>query len=141
MSPTESVALGRYIRAHFPQQPFDEYTVEALAELLGAYPATDCRTAVLAIAERGEHWCSPSDVKAEVKRIRGKRIAEAGDLCPPPGLEEEQERAWLREARRRIGDGEVITVDFGELKPRGKDEIKALIEAAAPQVIEGGEAS
>lgn len=141
MTPTESVALGRYIRAHFPQQPFDEYTVEALAELLGAYPAADCRRAVLAIAERGEHWCSPSDVKAEVKRIRAKRIAEAGDLCPPRGLTEDQERAWLLEARRRIGDGAVISVDFGELKPRSKDEMKTLIESAAPRAIEGGEAS
>lgn len=141
MSPTESVALSKYIRAHFPQQPLDEYTSEALLELLGRYPMADARAAVLAIADRGEHWCSPSDVKAEVKRIRAKRILAAGDLCPPRGLSDAEERAWLLEARKRIGDGEVIEVDFGELKPRDKAELKELIERAAPRAIGEGDAS
>jgi hypothetical protein len=128
VTPTESVAIGRYIRAHFPQQPFDEYTVEALAELLGAYPIADCRRAVLAIADRGEHWCSPSDVKAEVKRIRGKRIEQHPPLTPPPGDIAEQQ-AWLKDARRRIGDGEVIDSDaaYGELKPRHLPDLRALM--------------
>ena len=134
MSPTESVALSKYIRAHFPQQPLDEYTAEALCELLGRYPAADCRAAVLAIADRGEHWCSPSDVKAEVKRIRAKRIALAGDLCPPPGLSESDERTWLLEARRRIGDGQVVDVDFGELKKRSKAEVLELVQRATPTI-------
>lgn len=116
MSPVETAALARYIRAHFPQQPIDEYTAEALSELLADYAPADCRAAVLAIAKRGEKWCSPSEVSAEVKRIRGKRISDAGDLCPPPGLTDGQEREWFLWARRRIGDGLPLEVDYGELK-------------------------
>ena len=50
MTPIEATQLSRYIGAHFPQQPIDEYTSEALAELLAPYPAADARTAVLNIA-------------------------------------------------------------------------------------------
>jgi hypothetical protein len=127
-TPTEAVALSKYIRAHFPQQPLDEYSAEALCELVGRYPVTDARAAVLAIADRGEHWCSPSDVRAEVKRIRGKRIEQHPPLTPPPGDVLEQQ-AWLKEARRRIGDGETIDSDagYGELKPRHLPDLRALM--------------
>jgi hypothetical protein len=115
MSPIETAALAKYIRAHFPQQPIDEYTGEALSELLAEFSPVDCRAAVLAIAKRGEKWCSPSEVSAEVKRIRRKRIELAGDLCPPPGLNDSQEREWMGWARRQIADGRTVDIDYGEL--------------------------
>lgn len=106
MTPLEAVKLTRYLRAHFPQQPIDEYTADALAETLAPCAPEDCRAAVLAIAERGEKWCAPTDVKAEVKRIRGRRIEAAGHLLiPPPGLSEAQERRWLGWARREVASG------------------------------------
>ena len=34
MNPRDAVDLARYMRAHFPQQPIDEFTADALAETL-----------------------------------------------------------------------------------------------------------
>lgn len=130
MTPTEAAGLTRYIRAHFPQQPVDEYTTEALLELLHRYPATDARAAVLAIASRGEHWCSPSDIKAEVKRIRAKRIEQHPPLVPPPGLDDGQERAWIAAARSRVGDGAVIDCDAAYQLVTGS--VRELLAAATP---------
>ena len=120
MNPTEVVMLTGYLRAHFPSQPVDEYTTEALGELLAPYPAADCRLAVLRLAERGEKWCAPTEVRAEVKRIRAKRIADAPPPIPPPDLNPMQTIEWMKERNRRIGDGEQpddLAV-YGELKPR-----------------------
>lgn len=108
MRPTEVVMLTGYLRAHFPSQPVDEYTTEALEELLAPYPAADCRQAVLRIAERGEHWCSPTDVKAEVKRIRAKRVSDYGPIEPPAGLDPDDVRGyqrWLEAKKKGIADG------------------------------------
>lgn len=126
MNPTEVVMLAGYLRAHFPSQPVDEYTTEALGELLAPYPAADCRTAVLRIAERGEKWCAPTEVRAEVKRIRGKRIADAGDPTPPPDLNPVETIAWLKDRNRRVGDGDTpdeIAV-YGELKKRNLPDLR-----------------
>lgn len=126
MTPTEAVALTRYLRAHFPSQPIDEYTTEALAETLAPYAAEDCRAAVYNIAESGAEWCAPTAVKAEVKRIRSLRIKAAGDLCPPSGLSELEERRWLGWARRQIGDG-VPVEQIQEALPSGpKRDVLAL---------------
>lgn len=109
MTPSESAGLARYIRAHFPQQPIDEYTSEALSELLEPFPLADCRRAVLAIAERGEQWCPPSAVRLEVKRIRARRVDTAPPPSPPPGLDPDNTRefnAWLAQHRRAVADGQ-----------------------------------
>ncbi|GAB3776694.1 hypothetical protein FB382_004369 [Nocardioides ginsengisegetis] len=108
MNPREAVDLARYMRAHFPQQPIDEFTADALAETLREYPATDCRKAVLNLAERGEHWCAPTAVKAEVKRIRNKRVADYGPIEPPAGLDPDDVRGyqrWLGAMHKEIADG------------------------------------
>lgn len=114
MTPTDAAALARYMRAHFPQQPIDEYTAEALTELLEPYPAGDCRTAVLNIADRGEQWCSPSAVKAEVKRIRSRRIERFGPVEPPPDLTDGEYRDWFIGIRTRIGDGALTREQWDE---------------------------
>lgn len=132
MTPTDAVALARYIRAHFPQQPIDEYTTEALLELLAPFPAIDARAAVLAIADRGEHWCSPTDVRAEVRRVRAKRIELHPPLVPPPGLDDSQERAWIAAARSRIGDGQVIDCDAAYELVSGS--VRELLAAATPTI-------
>ncbi len=128
MTPTEAVTLARYVKAHFPQQPIDEFTADALSELLADYAFADCRAAVVAIAERGEHWCAPSDIKAGVKRIRAKRIDEHPPLTPPPGTEADQ-RAWLAGARRHVADGGTVDSDaaYGELLPRHLPDLRALM--------------
>ncbi len=111
MKPTEIVMLTGYLRAHFPSQPVDEYTTEALEELLAPYPPADCRRAVLQIAERGERWCSPTDIKAEVKRVRAKRIADFGNPELPSDMDPDNTlayRRWLRETQRAIADGQQV---------------------------------
>lgn len=108
MKPTEVVMLTGYLRAHFPSQPVDEFTTEALEETLAPYPASDCRQAVLNVAERGETWCSPTDIKAEVKRIRAKRIAEYGPIQPPADLDPDNVigyRDWMVSMHKAIADG------------------------------------
>ena len=130
MSPTDAARLARYIKAHFPQQPIDDFTSEALLELLEPYPASDARTAVLNIAERGEHWCSPTDVRAEVRRIRAKRIEQHPPLVPPPGLDDIQERHWLASATRRIGDGATYDCDAAYELTTGS--VRELLAAATP---------
>ena len=108
MNGREAVDLARYMRAHFPQQPIDEFTADALAETCAQYPAADCRKAVLQIAERGEKWCSPTDVKAEVKRIRSKRVSDYGPIEPPAGLDPDDTRGyqrWLEGKTKAIADG------------------------------------
>ena len=68
------------------------------------------------------------EVITEVKRIRAKRIAEAPHPIPPPGLTEAQERAWIGEARRRIGNGEAVDPSAGrELVERNVSGLRALI--------------
>lgn len=128
MTPTEAVTLTGYLRAHFPQQPVDEYTADALGELLAPYPAADCRAAILRIAERGEKWCPPTEIRAEVKRIRTKRISDAGDLTPPPDLSPVQTIEWLKGARRHIANGGHVDGDaaYGELKPRHLPDLRAI---------------
>lgn len=111
MTPTEVVMLTGYLRAHFPSQPVDEFTTEALEELLAPFPAKDCRLAVLNLAERGEKWCSPTEVKAEVKRIRAKRIADYGPIEPPADLDPDNVmgyQRWLGAMHKGIADGTVI---------------------------------
>lgn len=81
-------------------------------------------------------YLMPAHIRAIVKRIRAKRIDEHPPLTPPPELDGDQARttAWLRETKRRIGDGEVIDTDatYGELKPRNLAELPAAMKALMP---------
>lgn len=100
MTPSEAVALTGYIQAHFPSQPINDYTPDALHELLAGYPMSDCRTAVLTISRRATgdrtQWCAPSDVAAEVRKARAKRIAQDADYNPPAGLDPDDTAAYAR---------------------------------------------
>jgi len=131
MTPTEAVLVTRYLRAHFPQQPVDDYTADALAETCAAYPAADCKQAVVNLAERGEQWCSPTMVKAEVKRIRAKRIADYGPIEPPAGLDPDDVRGyqrWLGVITTKIADGEITAPPSIE-QTVGRDVIGELGQA------------
>jgi len=130
MTPRESVALTGYIQAHFPSTPINDFTPDALAEVLEPYPLVDCRAAVLAHVGRSA-WCAPADVVTGVRQIRNKRIALVGDLCPPPNLTDAQERAWLGSERRAIADGEEPTDPYaGLVATRSAEDVRELIAAA-----------
>lgn len=129
MRPTEVVMLTGYLRAHFPSQPVDEFTTEALEELLAPYPAADCKQAVLNMAERGDEWCPPTGIKAEVKRIRAKRIADYGPIEPPAGLDPDDVRGyqrWLEAKLRKIADGEIVAPTAPAIEGTRRDVIREL---------------
>lgn len=89
MTPREAVALATVVQAYFPSQPISEFGPEALCDLLAAYTFEDCKAAVKSRALRltnteGQKWCAPTDVYAEVRRMRAKAIAEDESLELPP---------------------------------------------------------
>ena len=128
MTPTEVVMLTGYLRAHFPTQPVDEYTTEALEELLAPFPAADCKRAILNLADRGEKWCSPTDVRNEVRRIRNKRVSDYGPIEPPAGLDPDDVRGyqrWLGAMHKGIADGTVTAPPSIESSV-GRDVVREL---------------
>lgn len=134
MNATEAAMLCRYVKACCPQQAIDEYTPAAWADLLGDIRLEDAKDAVRAVAS-AQPFVAPAEIRAQVRRTRNKRIAEHPPLLPPPGLSELEERQWLRDARRHIGNGNEIDCDaaFGTLARR---DIKALMAAQPVQAAE-----
>lgn len=125
MNATEAAILCRYVKAACPQQAIDEYTPAAWGDLLADIRLEDAKVAVRAVVSR-QPFIAPAEIRDEVKRIRAKRIADHPILTPPPGTEAEQ-RAWLGEAKRRIGDGGMVDSDAAyELKPRDLGELREL---------------
>lgn len=123
MNAQEAAVLCRYVAACCPQQKIDEYTPGAWADLLIDVRLIDAKEAVRTVLGR-QPFIAPAEIIAEVKRTRGRRIAQHPPLIPPPDVDE---RVWLLEARRRIGDGESIDCDalYGELKPRDMTQLRA----------------
>ena len=131
MNPAECLILCRFVKAACPQQAIDEYTPDAWSLLLEHVRLEDAKLAVVAITQRSP-FCAPAEIIAEVRRIRGKRIAEAGEPTPPAELEgkDAETRAWLRAEKRRLGDGEPASV-YGELKSRHLPDIRELMPKVA----------
>ncbi|WP_243061179.1 hypothetical protein [Nocardioides sp. SR21] len=129
MTPEDAVRLCRYVKACCPQQAIDELTPLAWADHLADVPYEDAKAAAKEITAR-QPFVTIAEILAIVRRIRAKRITEAGDLTPPPGTEAEQ-RTWLALARRRIADGGTVDCDaaYGELKPRYLPDIRELMPA------------
>ena len=92
-------------------------------------PLADAGQAVTQHFATSTDYLMPAHIRAAVKRIRAKRIEEHPPLTPPPDLDPIETTAWLKDMRRRIGDGEHIDSDaaYGELKPRHLGELKALM--------------
>jgi len=139
VSPEEAVMLCRYVRACCPQQAIDEYTPIAWADHLEHVTYDDAKIAAKAITAR-QPFVQIAELKAEVKRIRAKRIELHPPLTPPPAPEEldsaaqvRWQIAWTADAKRRIADGEQIDSDaaYGELKARHLPDMKALM--ASPE--------
>jgi hypothetical protein len=109
---TDAVKLARMIRALCPSQKLDEHTPDAWAIVLDDVRYEDAVAAVrIYYRERGndEEWggrrIEADDILREVKRLRNDRIVRFGDIAPPPGMSELEQRTWLRESRRLIADG------------------------------------
>ena len=109
MTPHETLLLTRYVKACCPQQAIDKYTPDAWHDLLGDLPLEDCRSAVATVA-KAQPFCAPSEIRAEVKRIRRDRIDRAIPAAPPAEVADAPGRykAALEAGIRRIADGRSV---------------------------------
>lgn len=109
MTPTEAVVLTEYVRDCCPQQVIGEYTHDIWYDILSDLELTDCRAAVIAIKRRAV-FVDPSEIRAEVRRIRNDRLAR--EIVPAPPPEDADNPARFRETLkadlRAIGDGLAI---------------------------------
>lgn len=70
MTPTETVAYTRYVRALFPHQKIDEYTADAWHDAIRGLTFQDATAAAVEIVKR-QPFISPSEIIAEARRGRG----------------------------------------------------------------------
>jgi hypothetical protein len=106
MTPREAVLLTRYAKACFPQQPIDEYTADAWFDILGDLALADCKAAIVAVA-RQKPFIAPSEILAEVRRVRADRVARAALPAPAPSTAENAAsyRESLRASIETIASG------------------------------------
>jgi hypothetical protein len=129
MTPAEAAALLTVAAAYDNRKP-DADAAQAWALALDGLRFHDCRAVIVEHYRTSTDWIMPKHVIDAVKRLRDKRIALAGDLTPPADLTPVQTIAWLKDARRRIGDGETreeVEADYGELKERHLPDLRALL--------------
>ncbi len=107
MSPAEAQVLLSMAAAYDNRRP-DPDAAKAWAAALDDLRFDDCRVALIQHYRSSTEWLMPAAIRTAVRKLRAKRIDEHPPLTPPPGLDDGQERRWLLEARRRVGDGEVI---------------------------------
>ena len=111
MSPEETVALCRLVKAICPSQALDQYTPDAWALILRHIDYNDAKQAVIDIASRPlepgkSRYIEPGHIIAQVRRIRAQRLADHGPLIPPPGLDGTTEYlAWIRQASAVVASG------------------------------------
>lgn len=106
MTPSETVMLVRYVKACCPAAQIDEYTPDAWHDLLGDLDLADCRAAVVAVAQR-QPFVAPSEIRAEVRRIRSDRLARTPLPAPPADATDKPGRYQqiVRANVERIADG------------------------------------
>jgi hypothetical protein len=109
MTPQEASALLA-VAAAFDNRKPDPDAAMAWSLALTGLPFIDCRNAIVDHYRRTTEWLMPAHVLELVKRVRDKRIADhSAELTPPPECREgDAHRDWLREAKRRLGDGEPV---------------------------------
>lgn len=123
------------IAASFDNRKPSEEAATAWSVALDGIRFIDARDAIVAHYRTSSEWLMPAKVITEVRRIRSKRIAEAGDLTPPPDLTPLETVAWLKEARARIGDGETVDqlAAYGELTPRHMPDLRRVLPSPDDQ--------
>ena len=136
MSPEETVALCRLVKAICPSQALDQYTPDAWALILRHIDYNDAKQAVIDIASRPlepgkSRYIEPGHIVAQVKRIRAKRIEDYGPVSPPAGLDTAGYMEWLRETQHLIGSGLPPARQAVEVTavPNGAELIAAIMQA------------
>lgn len=105
MIQAEALTLCRLAKAMCPQQAMDEFTPDAWHMLLEDLRFEDCKEALVNLARKNP-FVAPAEIRAEVRRIRDKRLADYGPFDPPPEVADYNR--WLGEMRRKIADGETL---------------------------------
>ena len=129
MTPAEAQVLLSMASAFDNRKP-DADAARAWSAALDGLRFDDCRDALIEHYKTSTDYLMPVLIRTAVRRIRAKRIAEAGPLTPPPNLSPVETCRWLAGARSAVGDGmsadEVTTTHGGELRPRDLSELRAL---------------
>lgn len=137
MTPSETVALTRYVKACCPQQQIDQYTPDAWFDLLGDLESADCLAAVREVCKR-QPFIAPAEIRAEVRRVRRERLAHEIIPAPPAELTDEPGRyqAALKAEVKRVADGfglpKAVAALSGEMPPPAAEVRKALGAALPP---------
>jgi hypothetical protein len=119
MTPAEAQVLLSMASAYDNRKP-DPDAAKAWAAALDDLRFVDCRDALIKHYKTSTEWLMPAMIRAEVKRIRAKRIAEFGHYDVPPGLDSRQTMEFIRATNKRIADCEVASA--AELETPGKTE-------------------
>lgn len=106
MTSEEVVILTKYVKSMCPQQHMDTYTPDAWEDALSDLELFECRRAACEIAKR-QPFIAPSEIRAEVRRIRDERLAHATLSAPSAEIADEpgQYQQAIRAQVRRIADG------------------------------------
>lgn len=104
MTPAEAQILLSMAATVDNRKP-DEDAAKAWAAMLDGVRFEDCRVAVVEHYKGSSEWLMPSKIRADVKRIREKRLAETPEPSPPDGLSATEYVKWLRQERAAIADG------------------------------------
>jgi hypothetical protein len=128
---SEEVAkFCRYIQAACPAQRFDEFTPDVWSDIFpGWLTLDDARAAVIVIKQR-QRYVDPSDIIAEVKRIRADRLDRTPIEAPPHELTDTP-GAYKAELDRKIAE---VAAGFALPALRGKD----MARHAQLRALEGG---
>jgi len=129
MTPLEATTLCRLAKAMCPQQAVDEFTPDAWHLLLDDLRFEDAKAALVAVC-RVQPFVAPAEIRAEVKRIRSKRIKEFGPYDVPSGLDSREYGEFLRATNQRIADGEIESaaeLATPGLKPRHLPDLLRLM--------------
>jgi hypothetical protein len=130
MTPAEAQVLLSMCATVDNRKP-DEDAARAWAAMLDGLRFDDCRIAVVEHYKTSTDWLMPAKVRADVKRIRAKRIAEHPPVTPPADLEDYA--AWHREIYGRIGNGERIDPDYAYAGQLVKRDVRALMSTPTDQ--------
>lgn len=114
MTPTEAAQLCKFALAACPAQKIDADTPAAWFVLLSDLRYEDAQQALVNVVRR-QPFVSPAEIRTEVRRIRGARLAAFGPIPAPPAAiaerGDEAIRRWLLDAQTRIADGTVTAHD------------------------------
>lgn len=117
MTPAEAQVLLSMAATVDNRKP-DEDAAKAWAAMLDGLRFDDCRIAVVEHYKGSSEWLMPAKIRADVKRIREKRLAETPEPPPPPELSARETIEWTKRVRAAIADGNPPEVPAIDTKPR-----------------------